>query len=129
MRTLWVAVTGGVVVLDAHELTLAGRIETGEGPHDIAFSDDHRLAFVTNRGSDTVSLIDVGSLSKRRDVATGPGPALGGLLAFWPRRPTSAMPATAPSPCSTRTACAPACRPSAAWARSARRPADAWYSP
>ncbi len=77
---LWVALDGagetpsGVAVVDARNLTIAARIPTGRGRHDLALSDDSRFAFVTNRDEGTVSVIDVAKLSKIRDVATGPAP-------------------------------------------------------
>lgn len=77
---LWVALDGaapgsGVAVVDTRSLEVAARIPTGRGRHDLAFSDDNRFAFVTNRDEGTVSVIDVAKLSKVHDVGTGPEPA------------------------------------------------------
>ena len=44
---------------------------SGRGPHDIAFSDDNRFAFVTNTAAGTVSLIDVRQLAKLSALPTG----------------------------------------------------------
>lgn len=81
---LWVgndaaeAAASGVTVIATATLEVAARIPTGRGHHEIAFSDDSRYAFVTNRDDGTVSIVDVRALAKVRDVATGPLPiALG----------------------------------------------------
>jgi YVTN family beta-propeller protein len=49
-------------------------IATGLGHQEIAFSDDSRYAFVSNRDAGTVSIIDVQSQQKLKDLATGPLP-------------------------------------------------------
>jgi len=59
---------GGVTVIDARAHTVAGRIATGAGHHEIAFSGDSLLAFVTNKDSGTLSVIDVQKLEKVRDL-------------------------------------------------------------
>ncbi len=64
----------GVDVFDPRTGARAGRIVTGPGAHDIAFSDDSRFAFVANRAGGTVSVIDVRRLVKVRDVKTGAEP-------------------------------------------------------
>jgi YVTN family beta-propeller protein len=61
----------GVTVIDAEGMTVASRILTGKGHHEIALSGDDRFAFVSNRDEGTVSVIDVPSLKKLRDIATG----------------------------------------------------------
>lgn len=71
---LWVAWDEGVDVFDPRGLTRAARILTGKGAHEIAFSDDNRFAFVTNRADGTVSVIDVRTLARVRDVRTGSEP-------------------------------------------------------
>jgi YVTN family beta-propeller protein len=86
-RYLWVgnnadkAGQSGVTVIDAEELKPVAFIATGKGHHEIAFSDDDRLAFVSNRDEGTVSVIDVQSLKKVADLETGPVPI---ALAFSP---------------------------------------------
>ena len=86
-RYLWVGnnarktEASGVTVIDAAELRQVAFIPTGEGHHEIAFSDDDRLAFVSNRDSGTVSVIEVQSLKKVADLETGPMPI---SLAFSP---------------------------------------------
>ncbi len=71
---LWVTWEEGVDVFDPRGLTRTARILTGRGAHEIAFSDDNRFAFVTNRVDGTVSIIDVRTLAKVRDVRTGAEP-------------------------------------------------------
>jgi YVTN family beta-propeller protein len=61
----------GVTVIDVETLKIAAQIPTGEGHHEIAFSDDSRTAFVSNRNGGTVSVIDVQSLQKVKDIETG----------------------------------------------------------
>ena len=79
-KYLWVgndAPTGqdsGVTVIDAEARTVAGRIATGPGPHEIALSEDSLLAFVTNRAAETLSVIDVQTLKKVQDLPTGSPP-------------------------------------------------------
>ena len=53
---------------------MVAQITTGFGPHDLAFSDDNRYAFVSNARSGTVSIIDVRTLEKIKDVYTGNNP-------------------------------------------------------
>jgi YVTN family beta-propeller protein len=76
---LWVAYvddrgSSGVVAFTTRELKLVARIPTGQGYHQIEFSDDSAFAFVTNPGSGSVSVIDVRKLTKIKDVATGGSP-------------------------------------------------------
>ncbi len=79
-RYLWVgnnstdAETSGVTVIDAQDLQTVKFIATGQGHHEIAFSDGDRYAFVSNRDSGTVTVIDVQSLEKVTDIETGPKP-------------------------------------------------------
>ena len=79
-RYLWVgndaesATDSGVTVIDTQSLTTVASIITGLGHHEIAFTDDNRTAFVSNRESGTVSVIDVASLTKVKDIETGPLP-------------------------------------------------------
>jgi YVTN family beta-propeller protein len=71
----------GVTVIDTAGHEKLAFIETGKGHHEIAFTDDDRYAFVSNRDSGTVSVIDVQSLKKVKDIETGPVPI---SLAFSP---------------------------------------------
>lgn len=65
---------GGVTVISPTAMKAVAEIETGAGPHDLAFSDDSRYAYVTNRGAGTVSVIDVAELAVAATVETGPAP-------------------------------------------------------
>lgn len=59
---------------DAHEPRVLARIATGKGPHDLAFSADSAVVFVTNAGAGTVSVIDTRRLEKVADLRTGSRP-------------------------------------------------------
>ena len=66
-RYLWVAndanVMTGVTVIDTSTLKVATRLNTSSpGPHEIAFTDDDRFAFLTNKSVGTLSVIDVRAL-------------------------------------------------------------------
>jgi DNA-binding beta-propeller fold protein YncE len=80
-RYLWVgndaAAEGdtGVTVVDTETLKVAGQIKTGLGHHEIAFSDDDSLAFITNKLGGTLSVVDVRKLAKVADVKVGSLPA------------------------------------------------------
>lgn len=77
---LWVAFDGGVAVLDARSGLDAGvgsvvaRIETGRAAHDLTTDDDSRYVFLANPDDDTVSVVDMRTLVKVKDLATGDGP-------------------------------------------------------
>ncbi len=79
-RYLWVGSDAqdekesGVTAIDNATLSTVGQIPTGPGHHEIAFSDDSRYAFVTNRGNGTVSVIDTQQMKKVKDIKTGPLP-------------------------------------------------------
>ncbi|MEH6409612.1 MAG: cytochrome D1 domain-containing protein [Hyphomonas sp.] len=71
-RYVWIGRVGaepGVTVLDAVTEKTVAQIETGEGHHELAFSRDNRFAFVSNRDSATVSVIDIRTLKKLRDIS------------------------------------------------------------
>jgi YVTN family beta-propeller protein len=79
-RYLWVgndAVTpdaGGVAVIDTVANKAVSYIYTGAGHHEIALNDDDSLAFVTNRESGTLSIIDVRRLNVLKQLETGRQP-------------------------------------------------------
>jgi YVTN family beta-propeller protein len=81
-RYLWVGyqeplrgdAVGGVTVVDTVTMKAVGHVATGRGEHDLAFSDDSRTVFVTNRDDGTVSLVDVVERRVRATVATGAEP-------------------------------------------------------
>jgi DNA-binding beta-propeller fold protein YncE len=73
---LWVAGDGDeITVINAARLAVAARLHAGAGPHDIAFSDDSRQAFITSRGAGTVAIADVRALEIAGTVSTGGAPA------------------------------------------------------
>jgi YVTN family beta-propeller protein len=51
-----------------------GDIVTGADAHAIVFSSNNQTAFVTNQGANTVSVIDIGSHSKTKDITVGSKP-------------------------------------------------------
>jgi YVTN family beta-propeller protein len=71
---LWVAAASGVTAIDVRKLARAADVTTGEGDHDLAFSDDSRFVFVTNETAGTVSVVATGTLNKVRDVKVGARP-------------------------------------------------------
>jgi YVTN family beta-propeller protein len=64
----------GVTVVDWAAQKVAAVIATGSGHHEIAFSDDSSMAYVSNSEDGTVSLIDVARLKKVKDIRTGEKP-------------------------------------------------------
>jgi YVTN family beta-propeller protein len=62
------------LLIDTDKLTVAERIPTGKGHHEIAFSDDSRYGFVSNRKEGSVTVIDTQRLKKVKDIDTGPLP-------------------------------------------------------
>lgn len=79
-RYLWVGNNSkekgksGVTVVDAEELKVVKFILTGEGHHEIAFTEDSLFAFITNRKEGTLSVIDVRTLKKIKDLPIGKEP-------------------------------------------------------
>lgn len=77
-KYLWIGNDGengkesGVTVIDAGTLKVAAQISTGVGRHEIVVSGDNQFAFISNRESGTVSVIDVAKLAKVKDVNVGP---------------------------------------------------------
>ncbi len=68
-RQLWVGnnaagADSGVTVVDPDALTAVHHFATGAGHHDLAFSPDSRLAYVTNAGDGTLSVIDTAALTQ-----------------------------------------------------------------
>jgi YVTN family beta-propeller protein len=76
-RYLWIgnnSAGGGVTVIDTRTLKPVLTAVTGAGHHEIAFSDNSRLAFVSNRDAGTVSVFDIASLQQLADLHTGSQP-------------------------------------------------------
>jgi YVTN family beta-propeller protein len=78
-RYLWIGndndSASGVTVIDTATNKVAAQLKTGLGHHEIAFTDDDRLAFVTNKQSGTLSLIDIRKLALLKDLKVGSQPA------------------------------------------------------
>jgi YVTN family beta-propeller protein len=70
---------GAVVVLDAEDLTELERIEVGDGPSEVTFSEDGAHAFVCNTASGTVSIIDTSSKEVVDELTVGTTP-----VGAWP---------------------------------------------
>jgi YVTN family beta-propeller protein len=79
-KYLWVSyegdkqTPGGVTVIDAASLKVAAQIATGPGEHETIISSDNRFAFVSNKESGSISIIDVRTLAKTRDVKVDGNP-------------------------------------------------------
>lgn len=65
-RYLWVSSVGSVSIIDTDSNILAKTIKTGRGYHQVAFSPEN--AYITNSGSDTVTVIRLSDLEKQRDI-------------------------------------------------------------
>jgi len=76
----------GVTVIDSGTLKVAAQISTGVGRHEIVVSNDNQVAFISNRESGTVSVIDVAKLAKVNDVKVGP--SLASLASSLPSHPS-----------------------------------------
>jgi len=63
-------------IVDPATRKVTGRVRTGEGPHEVAVSDDGKLAFVANYGAhepgNTLSVIDLPARKELRRVDLGP---------------------------------------------------------
>lgn len=77
---LWIpgAIGDGVIVIDCADSMIVARIDTGEYPVSIAFSNDGELAVVSCKDSDRLDLIDTASYSVTGslpipDDGSGPG--------------------------------------------------------
>jgi YVTN family beta-propeller protein len=79
-QTLWVtgqnadAAATSVTVVDVKTLTVVASLQTGRGPHRLAFAQDGELAAVTNGAEGTVMLVDATSLRAIKALKTGPSP-------------------------------------------------------
>jgi YVTN family beta-propeller protein len=84
-RYLWVGNDGadekssGITVIDTVTLKVAAQIDTGAGHHEIGFTEDDSLAFVTNKQDGTLSAIDIRRLVRVTNIKVGPLP---GSIAF-----------------------------------------------
>src|ERR1043165_4084253 len=67
---------GALAVVDAGTRKVLGTVRTGESPHEVAASQDGKLAFVSNYGGappgNTLSVIDLGAMKELHRVDLGP---------------------------------------------------------
>ena len=65
-----------LVFIDPVSMKVTGRVPTGDGPHEVVFSEDGKTAFVANYGAQTpgtsLSVIDVASAKETRRVDVSP---------------------------------------------------------
>ena len=84
-KYLWVgnddAEDGGVTVIDWVSTKRVAHFKTGPGRHDIAITDDDRYAYVTNKQTGKLSVIDVPRLTLLKEIEIGSHPS---ALAFSP---------------------------------------------
>ena len=79
-RLLWIGNNdrdpdkAGVTVIDVQSLKTLKHLATGRGHHEIAFSQDSRHAFVSNRDDGTLSVIDIATLTVQQQLKTGSHP-------------------------------------------------------
>ncbi len=64
-----------VIDVTAGEVTDRMALNTGDHPYELALSPDGKTLFAANRGSNTVSVIDLTSLSESGRIPVGNGPA------------------------------------------------------
>lgn len=64
----------GVVAVAREAMTVQKKIVTGPGSHDLILDRDARKLFVSNSEAGTVSVVDVRSLAKTKDIVTGSRP-------------------------------------------------------
>lgn len=85
-KYLWVVnggegAAGGVTALDAASLKAVASFRLDGGAGEVVFSEDNRYAFVNHRSGGTVSVIEIGKLSKLKEVEAG---ASASALAYSP---------------------------------------------
>jgi YVTN family beta-propeller protein len=75
-RFVWVGLdgSGSVAVIDTSNNRLAATVKAGAGLHNLAFTADSLLAYVTNSAADTVSVIDARMLAPVTDIKVGKTP-------------------------------------------------------
>jgi YVTN family beta-propeller protein len=65
---------GYVAVYSAPDYRLLGVVKVGDDPNWIAVRGDSKIAFVSNRGSDTLSVIDIDALKELKQIPVGKMP-------------------------------------------------------
>src|SRR5271167_2415301 len=75
-----------LAIVDTQSAKVIARIPTGDGPHEVAASDDGKFAFVANYGArdpgSTISVIDLVNERELRRVNLGPLRRPHGLFFF-----------------------------------------------
>lgn len=66
---------GELMVINAADSRVTGRIKVGSYPHSVLLSKDNKTAYVTNQWSDNVSVIDLASKRVIDTLPTGNGPS------------------------------------------------------
>lgn len=97
-------VLSGVTVVDLATGKELERIDTGLLPHNLILSPDGRKVYVTNVGSQAVSVIDVQTLKKEQDILVGQIPANPQHTAYERVHPGELAKATSCFQCHTKTA-------------------------
>ena len=70
-----------VTVFDTVSLAVVGTIDVGDHPEGIAASRDGRSVYVANWGSNTLGVIDAGTMKVTKDILVADGPrAFGDFL-------------------------------------------------
>ncbi len=60
---VWITTANGVTALRTSDLSVAAKLVTGKGTHDLAITPDDQSVLVTNSADGTISLIDVAKLA------------------------------------------------------------------
>jgi YVTN family beta-propeller protein len=47
------------VIVDPASLTIVARVPVGDNPHEVAVSDDGKIAYITNYGGNTIAVVDL----------------------------------------------------------------------
>lgn len=69
------AIEGALLMVDLVEARVTGHVELeAEGSHDVAIDHDGAFAYVANRGSGTVSVVELGRMRLVRNIEAGGGP-------------------------------------------------------
>jgi YVTN family beta-propeller protein len=69
------SIAGYVAVYGLPQYQLLGTIRVGEDPNWIDVRGDSKIAFVSNRGSNTLSVLDLGTLKEIKQIPLGKMPA------------------------------------------------------
>ncbi|MFI4975251.1 MAG: YncE family protein [Caulobacterales bacterium] len=68
------SIAGYVAVYSVPDYRLVGTVKVGDDPNWIAVRSDSRIAFVSNRGSGTLSVIDIDTLKELKQIPVGKMP-------------------------------------------------------